>query len=138
MATFGAIRGGATGGGFHELAAGLGRLVKDLKEEFDDVLDDVEDVLWNELDRTILQPANEIVPFDTGALHDSGYINVTRSRGRVQGMVGYDTDYAIYVHERLDCYHKPPTRAKWLEETFALRGGELLDNVEAEVRARQE
>jgi hypothetical protein len=30
--------------------------------------------------------------------------------------VGYTAFYAIYVHERMDVYHAPPTRAKFLEE----------------------
>ncbi len=30
--------------------------------------------------------------------------------------VGYSADYATYVHENLQAYHEPPTRAKYLEE----------------------
>lgn len=29
---------------------------------------------------------------------------------------GYDTDYAVFVHEILDNFHEPPTKAKFLED----------------------
>jgi hypothetical protein len=29
--------------------------------------------------------------------------------------VSYKTDYCVYVHEDMTAYHKPPTRAKFLE-----------------------
>lgn len=34
----------------------------------------------------------------------------------VDVVVGYDKDYAIYVHENLEAFHKPPTQAKFLEQ----------------------
>lgn len=35
------------------------------------------------------------------------------SRGSV--IVGYTQEYAVYVHENLNAWHEPPTRAKYLE-----------------------
>ena len=31
-------------------------------------------------------------------------------------VVGYEAEYAVHVHERLDLYHEPPTQAKFLEQ----------------------
>lgn len=34
----------------------------------------------------------------------------------VTGSISYGTHYGVYVHERLDVYHKPPTQAKFLSD----------------------
>lgn len=70
--------------------------------------------------RPILDTSQELVPVKTGRLKRSGFIEV-RHRGKVvEGVVGYarseDPDYAVFVHERMDLHHTPPTQAKFLEE----------------------
>lgn len=32
--------------------------------------------------------------------------------------ISYNTPYALYVHEIIDNWHKPPTKAKYLENAF--------------------
>lgn len=135
--TYGVRVGGESDAAFYMVVGGLRELQRGLREEFDDVMDDLEAALWDGLEREILRPANVICPKDTGLLVSTGYVNVQRKRGRISGMVGYDTDYAIYVHENPDARHKPPTRWKWLEETLVLNADRLLDRVEADVRRRQ-
>lgn len=39
--------------------------------------------------------------------------------------VGYKAPYAIYVHENLAAYHKPPTKAKFLEGPFRENRGRV-------------
>lgn len=57
-----------------------------------------------------------LVPVDKGRLRGSRYVNEPEiSVGRVSVSMGYGTDYAAPVHERLDLYHEPPTMAKYLE-----------------------
>jgi hypothetical protein len=43
--------------------------------------------------------------------------------------VGYEAPYAVFVHERLDLYHVPPTQAKYLEQPareWAFRLGRMV------------
>lgn len=51
------------------------------------------------------------------------------ARGSV--VVGYDTEYAVYVHENLMAYHKPPTQAKYLEQPARL----LMRTAPAQIQA---
>lgn len=60
--------------------------------------------------------ANKTVPHETGALHDSGGVDIDDEDLVVS--VFYDTPYARVQHERLDYKHKPGRRAKWLEKTL--------------------
>jgi len=56
-----------------------------------------------------------IVPVDTATLKGSAN---TRLEGEGLGsaaVVGYGTDYAVYVHEDLEARHKPGKAAKFLE-----------------------
>lgn len=48
-------------------------------------------------------------------------VNALKLQGKKRGpnsqhIVGYGTDYGIYVHENLTAYHAPPTQAKFLEQ----------------------
>lgn len=63
----------------------------------------------------LLRQANGYVPVDTGNLKASGQARKEGSGFSTTGFVTYLANYAIYVHENLDSYHKPPTQAKFLE-----------------------
>ena len=61
-----------------------------------------------------------LVPVDTGVLRGSGGVSAPQ-----KGTTGYFVDifyggpaasYALYVHEIIGNYHKPPTQAKYLEQ----------------------
>lgn len=79
----------------------------------------------------IYYTSQELVPVDTMRLKKSGYIDVRRKRGHITGEVGYgkggDPHYAVFVHEMLHFYHKPPTQAKFLEAAVMRHKGELMD-----------
>lgn len=47
----------------------------------------------------------------------------------VTSQVGYAAPYAIYVHEDLQAYHAPPTRAKFLSEPFQRLRGRIADRI---------
>lgn len=59
------------------------------------------------------------VPKKTGALAASGYLEVTESGGNTIVQMGYgkggQPPYAVFVHERTDLFHEPPTRSKFLQ-----------------------
>jgi hypothetical protein len=69
-----------------------------------------------------VQPTFELsqyyVPVKTSDLKNSGYCEITGSKGRVVE-VGYakggSPHYAMYVHEILEYHHEPPTRSKFLQ-----------------------
>ena len=71
----------------------------------------------------VMQEAQVEVPKDTGALHDTirrDRTLITKSRG-IEVVIkagGARAPYALYVHEDLNAYHAPPTKAKFLEDPF--------------------
>lgn len=62
----------------------------------------------------ILDRAQRKVPVDTGFLKSTGYVRRVRDGYEV----GYDADYAIYVHEIVENRHPNGGQAKFLEEAF--------------------
>jgi len=49
----------------------------------------------------ILRESNRTVPVDTGALQESGHVNVEGDRAIVE----YNTPYAVIVHEDMEAEH---------------------------------
>ena len=45
----------------------------------------------------ILESANSIVPVDTGALQESGHVEVSLRDGHLIARVTYSTEYAVFV-----------------------------------------
>lgn len=87
--------------------------VKDILEQINNATPDaLEDAL-----RPVFAESQRLVPVDTGALKESGFLGKA-SDGSV--MIGYgiggDPFYAPYVHEQVQNYHKPPTQAKFLQQ----------------------
>jgi len=50
-------------------------------------------------------------------------------------VVGYGMPYSVFVHENLECYHKPPTQAKFLEQPARQYRAELTAIVRAGLKA---
>lgn len=63
----------------------------------------------------LLEKANLSVPVATGALRDSGHVEIDKDQ--LTASVIYDADYAIPVHEDQTRKH-PHGRAKWLQLTL--------------------
>lgn len=82
------------------------------------------EVLFEALEPTF-EKSKTYCPEKTGALVNSGYLEVRQSKKGAQAEIGYarggSPHYAIYVHEA-PVYHAPPTRWKWLQ--FALQEDE--------------
>jgi len=75
----------------------------------------IEKILWEEGQR-IMNESVQICPVDTGRLRSSRYVRAPKTHGNETTVeMGYDTDYAIFVHENLEAFHKAPTQAKFLE-----------------------
>lgn len=84
--------------------------------------------------RHAVQPISDesqrLVPYDTGALHDSHYLEVHRTQLGISLNIGYakggNPFYALIVHERLDVPHEAPTTAKFLEIAVLEHQDEIL------------
>lgn len=88
-----------------------------------------------------------LVPVDTGILRSSGHVNSPKiDTDSVEITIAYGgpaTPYALFVHERIyapsgkKVYHRPPTRAKYLETPVKRRakgmGGRLTQLVKIEL-----
>ena len=61
----------------------------------------------------IFKRSQELVPVDTHALRNSGYIETRKTNRGVTGEVGYakggSPHYAVFVHEMVDIPHAAPT-----------------------------
>jgi hypothetical protein len=116
--------------------------ILDVREQFKRVLKNFEAWIVHmegetaKILKEALQPTFDrsqiIVPKKTGALKDSGYLEVRTFRGKVVAEMGYGKGgkphYAIIQHENLEYHHDPPARAKFLE-------GPLLEDAD-EIRRR--
>jgi hypothetical protein len=83
----------------------------------------------------VFQLTQAMVPVDTGYLKSTGSIKFGGSGVQFSFMIGYGADYAIYVHERLDQYHEPPTAAKFVERPMRESRGVVNQMVIAAIRA---
>jgi hypothetical protein len=79
-------------------------------------------------------------PRKTGALVGSGYLEITSfSKSSPHVEMGFgrggDPPYTVYVHEQVNHYHAPPTRAKWLQAAVLEDIGVLWSRLQAGYRA---
>lgn len=96
--------------------------LKDLSTLIQEVFNQVEGVtpeICLDAVQPTFQKSQDYCPEDTGTLKASGYTAITGRGAKARVEVGYakggKPDYAVYVHEITSYFHKPPTRAKWLQ-----------------------
>lgn len=83
----------------------------------------------------VLEAANErgVVPYQTGALHDSGSRSApVLTSGRATVSLSYDTSYALKVHEEPQEARRTGQR-KWLEQTITAKADDLGPKLKAAV-----
>jgi hypothetical protein len=77
-------------------------------------------------------------PLDKGPLRASGYCEIRQWRGQPRVEVGYAKGgkprYAVFVHEKVQDRHAPPTRAKFLEAALNEDLGAIRGRLEAGYR----
>lgn len=81
----------------------------------------------------LLRESQRITPVDTGALRASGRMRTEGKGIEIEVIVSYSTWYAVYVHEILWYYHKPPTQAKFLEQPFRQLRPQLVAMIKKEI-----
>ena len=129
-------RGGDTGtGAFQINVEGLNAWLKRMDDCWRDAKEEAVEALRASLERRVMEPSLYLCPEDTGALRASAWADSSYRGGYLQGAVGYDTDYAIYVHE-VHARHAPPTQWKFLSQPFSenamLVAGDVLAAIVAE------
>jgi hypothetical protein len=80
----------------------------------------------NEVAEAIYSESQQVVNVDTGALKTSGKLDRTWTGKKVTVVISYNTDYAMYVHERFN---------KYLSQPFDSHKGELEAKVNASIRS---
>ena len=65
----------------------------------------------------IMRESHDECPVEFGRLRSTGVVSDPEMLpGLIKCKMGYSTEYAIFVHEILENYHAPPTKAKFLED----------------------
>lgn len=88
----------------------------------------------NRFGEHVIGQAQVLTPVKTGALNQSATTQPARlTRSDISKVVGFNTDYAAAVHERLDLHHDQG-QAKFLETAMRKEARKLLPFVESEMR----
>lgn len=82
----------------------------------------------------IFAKSQVLTPIDTGALRGSGGVTAPEQVGTSEVHVdifygGTAAPYALFVHEMLQNKHNAPTQAKYLEQPFLERMGDVQQNI---------
>jgi len=96
----------------------------------------VAQAVWEEAN-VIFAKSQRLVPVDTGVLRGSGGVSAPQAGANSSTYVdifygGPAAPYALYVHEIIGNFHKPPTQAKYLEQPLM----EALDTLQANIARR--
>lgn len=80
----------------------------------------------------LLSEANKLVPLDEATLQNSGRAAVDEEA--MEGIVSYDTPYAVVQHERLDFVHRNGRQAKYLEQPWRENGPKFLQIIATQIK----
>jgi hypothetical protein len=110
-----------------------------LRTEFDEYLF----ATGQQMEKALRRGANyvkiesqRLCPVDTGRLRKSARIGQNGKGMRTEVFVSYNTEYAVYVHERLDVFHRVG-QAKFLETVLKNQKREILGVVIESLREQQ-
>lgn len=106
--------------GFTCDVVGLGSVDQILAGLVDKVVDAGAELLKPDVERNVLEPSQQIVPYLSGDLHDSGYVSDAVVIGDSAAVtVGYGNDevnYALDQHENPTYEHQEGKSDKFLEK----------------------
>lgn len=80
----------------------------------------------------LLDESKKLVPFDEGVLSASGSVAVNEKG--TKAVVGYNTPYAVYQHERTDLRHPNGRSAKYLERPLRERRQQIIEYLRRRLR----
>ena len=112
-------------------------LAAQLREFARDFPTAVEASSWEEM-RLVMNESQKLCPVEFGFLRGSGYVSdpIITADGTILISIGYSSEYAVYVHEIVTNYHKPPTMAKFLELPLIFRRDRMLRNIIARINTK--
>lgn len=88
----------------------------------------------------IFDESQRQVPVKTHALKDSGFIDTSITSKGARAVVAYGKGgkpgYGVFVHEMVDYYHAPPTKAKFLEDPANAHMDEVPERTAKFIRDR--
>lgn len=85
----------------------------------------------------LLRESQKIVPVDTGALKNSGFVRKDGEGFKTDVTVGYTMEYAIYVHENLDARHARGKQAKYLEDPARAKRQDMILIIRKEAQLKK-
>jgi len=80
----------------------------------------------------LLGEAIKIVPLEEGTLQDSG--KATVNEADLEGIVSFDTPYAVVQHERLDFVHANGREAKYLEKPWRANASKFAEIIAERIK----
>lgn len=82
----------------------------------------------------VFEESQRQVPVRYGILKGSGHVEPAEETGDgIEISIGYGgaaSAYAVFVHENVAAYHRPPTKAKFLEDPFNQKAADLPKRLE--------
>ena len=119
------------------IRAQMEQIERNLTEVIKQITEETPEILLEALEPTF-RKSQLYVPVNTGDLKRSGYLEVKKSASGATVEIGYGKgghpNYAVYVHELTGYYHKPPTRAKFLQAAIEEDMDAIRDRLETAYR----
>lgn len=110
---------------------GFVELNNKFKKSISEITSVVEDALLD-CGNDLQQKAVDITPIDTGALRASAFTEA-ESGSNPSVIVGFEEEYAIFVHENLEAHH-PVGQAKFLEQPLKENADKYVGHVRDKVQ----
>lgn len=119
------------------IRAQMEQIERNLTEVIKQITEETPEILLEALEPTF-RKSQLYVPVKTGELKQSGYLEVRKTASGATVEIGYGKggrpNYAVYVHELTGYYHKPPTRAKFLQAAIEEDMDAIRDRLETAYR----
>lgn len=115
-----------------QVNAGMQEITKNLLYCLDQFEGATPEIMYDALKPTF-DKTQVRVPYKSGELKASGYLEIVGWRGTPQVQMGYakggHPDYAAYVHEMVEIPHTAPTSAKFVEAPVNEDIGNIIDRL---------
>jgi len=111
---------------------GFVELDNKFKKSISEISDVIQDALLD-CGNDLQQKSVDITPVDTGALRASAFTEADRQGKNPSVIVGFEEEYAIYVHENLEAHH-PVGQAKFLEQPLQENADKYVGHVRDKVQ----
>ncbi len=111
---------------------GFIELTNKLNKSISQISDTVQSALLD-CSNDLQQKAQDLTPIDTGALRASAFTEADRQGENPSVIVGFEEEYAIYVHENLEAHHDVG-QAKFLEQPLKENADKYAEHVKNKVQ----